>query len=514
MTQPREPSQPKLKAGVVGAGRRFLTLLRMLGSEELSWLNVEVVAVADSNPKAVGLRRVKERGIKITNDYRELFDVDGLEIIIELTGNQRLLHKLITEKPDHIRILDHTTTAALHDIIKFGRRIEQAEEEISLNRSFAEALGEDMDEAFLVLDPDYRVVRANAKALEMAGLSKEEAVGRYCFQISHQAITPCDGPTTPCPLKETLATGKAANCVHEHVGLDGHSHYCTISTHPLLNAKGEVVQILEIFRSAAPDLKDRMERRARAVKGDISQQVKEDKFISLGKLVASVAHEINNPLASIYNFAKLILTSIREGRPSDDDLALFERYLDLTVREAKRCSKIVNNLLAFAREKGMEAKEIDLVELLDSMIVLTQHKMELSGIELRTDVAEAPLNVYGDPTQIQQCLTNLIFNALEAMEDGGRLTISAGREDGSGKVWISVADTGVGIAAEDLEHIFEPFFSTKTGAPGASGVGLGLSMVKSIIEDHGGEIVVDSRPGRGSTFTIILPPAPGPGGEA
>ena len=185
-----------------------------------------------------------------------------------------------------------------------------------------------------------------------------------------------------------------------------------------------------------------------------------------------------------------------------DGSAGFERYLDLSIREALRCGSIVNNLLTFARQKNVEAKDVDLVEVIKTIMMLTKHQLESSQVEYELDLPKAPFKVYGDSAQIQQCLMNLIFNAIESMPEGGKLTVSGGRDNGEDMVWLAVADNGHGIKQEDLPHIFEPFYTTKVDG---KGVGLGLSMTYGIIRKHNGVIEVDSKPGKGTVFKIRLP---------
>ena len=177
--------------------------------------------------------------------------------------------------------------------------------------------------------------------------------------------------------------------------------------------------------------------------------------------------------------------------------------MDLTVHEAQRTRDIVVNLLSFARQQSLEPKRLDLAEVIDQIIQITQHRMEIEQVQLEYALPEEPLEIWGDLTQIQQCLTNLVFNALEAMPHGGKLSIEAGLS-GDGMVWAEVRDTGNGIAPEVLPHIFEPFFSTKSQT---QGVGLGLSMVYGIIREHKGRIDVDSEPGQWTKFRITLPQA-------
>jgi PAS domain S-box-containing protein len=376
------------------------------------------------------------------------------------------------------------------------------DDEVIMARSLVTALLETASEGVMVLDPDFRIVSINKGACRRTGTTPEEARGRFCFQVSHQAAAPCHSPDTPCPMRETLATGLAAHAIHEHLHADGEARYCDVSTYPLLNPQGEVVRVLEIFRDITTELSERMERRTQAIKDDLARLVQEDRLISLGKLVASVAHEINNPIGSILNFSKLMLVTLQEGPPPPETLEQFEHWLTLTVREARRCGAIVSNLLSFARQQSVESRRLDLRELLQQILLLTGHRMELCEVIPAVTLPEEPLEVWGDATQIQQCLTNLVFNAVEAMEQGGRLTVTAGSADG--EVWVEIGDTGPGIPAAVLPHIFEPFYTTKSAG---HGVGLGLSMVHGIVQEHQGRIEVEPGLGRGARFRMVLPQA-------
>ena len=230
--------------------------------------------------------------------------------------------------------------------------------------------------------------------------------------------------------------------------------------------------------------------------------VQDDRLASLGRLVASVCHEINNPITSIVTFNKLILSYIRENRIDGERMQAIERYLGLSVREALRCGEIVKNLLTFARQKNVEAKRIDLADVVDTILLLVDHQLELAGIAREVDLPPSGCTVWGDGAQIQQCIMNLVFNAIDAMPQGGTVRVAGGFEEQNDMLWLSISDTGHGIGAEELPHIFEPFYSTKTEG---KGVGLGLSMVYGIIREHNGTIEVDSEMGKGSTFRINLP---------
>jgi len=496
----------ELKIAVVGGGHRCHSLLQVLASTEKKGIQARIVGVADINPAAAGLSYARDAGIFTTSDFTRLFDLPEVDLVINLTGNRDICPVLTRSAPETVPVLPYPAAVLfqeiVQDVLKAIRRMDEQADEISRTQSFVRAVAQATIVGAMVLDTDYRIRWINKAGAKMAGLSSEEALGRYCFQVSHQLVCPCDSPEAPCPMKETLETGRAAHAIHEHHLPGGETTYCDVTTFPLFNKKKEVVEVVEFIRDMTADLNSEVERRTRDLKDDLAHMVQEDKLIALGKMVASVAHEINNPIASIINFTQLVRDALRQGDLSAEQTTQFERYLDLSLREAKRCGKIVTNLLSFSRQQNIEPKAIDLDAMLEDILTLTRHKLELSNIEFKKRIRSKPLWVWGDFTQIQQCLINLIFNAMEAMPEGGHLSIRGGLDEDSEQAWLEVSDTGVGIAEENLSNIFEPFFTTKSDG---YGVGLGLSMVYGIIREHHGAIAVESEEGKGTTFRITLP---------
>ena len=495
----------RMHIGIIGGGRRCLATMELLASDSLKRFHSEIVGVADRNPEAVGFVEARRRGIFTTPDYRDLFALEELDLVVELTGDPLVFREVALHKPDTVGLMDYTASLIFHDILSFAQELDKKEDEISLIKSLAQALTTSTSHGVMVLDTEYRIQKINERACDQAGVTADQAKGRFCFQITHQALTPCNSPDTPCPLVETLHTKKPSHAIHELSDAAGGSHYCDFYTYPLVNRKGEVVQVVEIFRDITQELAGPLETRTQAIKNDLARLVQEDKLIALGRLVASVAHEINNPIASILNFSKLILKTLQEHAPTEQELMDFQKWLDLTVQEARRCARIVSNLLSFSRQQTLEPKRLDLRDLLEQVIQLTAHRLELSNIRLdAAGMRSRPLEVWGDHARIQQCFLNLIFNALEAMPQGGALIIRGNQDPDKNEVWVEVADTGEGILPEHRPHIFEPFFTTKKAA---HGVGLGLSMVYGIITEHHGRIEVESQPDQGTTFRIILPGA-------
>jgi len=225
-------------------------------------------------------------------------------------------------------------------------------------------------------------------------------------------------------------------------------------------------------------------------------------MISLGKLVASCVHEINNPLQGLLTFSHIMQEIMAKNRLSREDIHNCRHFIGLMATELERCGKIVSGLLSFSRESPLEYKEIDLNDILKSVISLTRHKIALQNIRLNIELSESPLLSAGDTNRLQQCLLNLIFNAVEAMPEGGDLSVLSQLDPNQKRCVITVKDTGCGIPKADLDHIYDPFFTTK---PEGEGTGLGLSIVYGVVKNHKGKIAVKSRVGEGTAFILSFP---------
>ena len=228
-----------------------------------------------------------------------------------------------------------------------------------------------------------------------------------------------------------------------------------------------------------------------------------EKIASLGKLSAVVAHEINNPMSGILTYAKLCLKIIQNPTSlSQEQGSSMVQFLSVIRDEAIRCGDIVKNLLIFAKKDFGKWTEESLNKIIHNSIQLVKHKMQIKELELVQELTEGNDIIYCDSSGIQHILVALFINAIDATSKGGKLKVKTILLDGSNDVQIVVSDTGSGIPEEILPHIFEPFVSTKEST------GLGLAVVYGIIQQHKGEIEVESNPREGTTFMITLPRRP------
>ncbi len=229
------------------------------------------------------------------------------------------------------------------------------------------------------------------------------------------------------------------------------------------------------------------------------QLVQVEKMASLGKLAAVVAHEINNPLASVVTYAKILVRRIKKSKMNEECEKNLE-YLESISSEATRCGEIVAQLLTFARRGSGSLDRTDINEIVEKSLFLVNHQFELNAIEIVRNLEPNLPVTLADQNKLQQLLMALFINAAQAMPNGGQLKIHTHHLEND--VQIIVQDNGPGMAAEVARHAFEPFYSTKGEG---SSVGLGLSVVYGIVESHGGRIELATQPGKGCQFSIYLP---------
>jgi two-component system, cell cycle sensor histidine kinase and response regulator CckA len=253
----------------------------------------------------------------------------------------------------------------------------------------------------------------------------------------------------------------------------------------------------EVAKKALMESEEKLRQQAEELE---QQLIASGRLVSLGEITASMAHEFNNPLGIVMGFTQDLMSETDPSNPH-------YRSLKIIDEETKRCEKIIRELLQFARPKSTDFCPIDVKQVIEKTLGLVANHLYKQQIEGITQVEENLPKIYADPQELEQVLVNLYFNAIDAMPEGGALTIGAklslGAPQVPQEVAITVSDTGFGISPEDLPRIFQPFFTAKK----KRGLGLGLPICDRIIKNHGGRIKVESQPGQGTTFEICLPVA-------
>lgn len=261
------------------------------------------------------------------------------------------------------------------------------------------------------------------------------------------------------------------------------------------------------LRAWSQTLEERVQRKTEELQGIHQQMMQVEKAASLGKMAATVAHELNNPLSGVLTCAKLVTRKVDRVLPDGTEKQMILDNLEMIRSESTRCGNIVRDLLTYARQSSAEFGRAHLHELVGRALKLIGHHTQLGGVETEAELQLEDDSLICDGEQIVQALIALMINAVEAMPNGGRLTVKTWEpaHGALGRVCLSVSDTGVGIPEEARARIFDPFFSTKNET---KGVGLGLAVVYGIIERHEGKISVESSPGERTTFTIEIPRDP------
>lgn len=338
----------------------------------------------------------------------------------------------------------------------------------------------------LVVTPDGIIIDANNAALNAARKSRSEIIGKGICKIIHGGSS----PHLKCPLEEFLLT--CSSNVQETTlpGLAG-EYLLTIS--PVKEQDGTVQKILLVARELT---------REEVRKAD---SLRTAQMAAIGELAAGVAHEVNNPITGIINFAQLLLDDSEKN-------SLQEELLGRIVDEGERIALIIRKLLSFARESENENEPVEMIQVVQDSLSLVEHQLKKDGIKITTEYSAEPCGILGNFRQLQQVILNLLSNARFALNEryphsspDKKIEITCYpfiQEEGRTITQITIKDTGTGIPQGILNRLFDPFFTTK---PSGKGTGLGLSISYGIVQDHGGIIRVDSIMHQYTKMTVEIP---------
>jgi len=365
----------------------------------------------------------------------------------------------------------------------------RAEEKLRQSEAFVREILDTVDEGFLVMDRDYRILAANKAYCGRIPLSCDEVIGRHCYEISHRTSRPCYEDGEECAVREVFRTGVPHAASHKHHDADGQILFLEMKAYPVKDASGNVTSVIETINNIT-------ERHLLE-----EERLKIQKLESIGTLAGGIAHDFNNLLQGVFGYISMARLTYDQKERSLAMLGQAEKALHQSV-------SLTSQLLTFSKGGKPLKKAVSLRPVIEDAV-----KFALSGsrVDYALALADDLRVVEADAGQLGQVIQNIVLNADQAMPLGGTVEITARNiaapGDGaplyltSGKyVEIAVRDTGVGIAEQHLARIFDPYFTTKE-----KGSGLGLATSYSIIKNHGGVIDVRSNVGKGTTFLLYLP---------
>ena len=384
-------------------------------------------------------------------------------------------------------------------------------DEILAFEKLARSILEQAADVIVVCDETGVIIQASQAAHELSGTNVLHRSFEQAFPLRFK-----DGTILNCAVDpDSPDTFSIAACLGGRTvqglevkfeRLDGKQFDLLLSAGPLLDSYQRVMGCLFTLhditqRKRWEEALRESEERLRQQAHELEQQlIASGRLVSLGEITASMAHEFNNPLGIVMGFTQELLSETDPSSPN-------YRSLKIIDEESKRCEKIIQDLLQFARPKSTDLCPTDVKQVLEKTLGLVANHLYKQKIEAITRIEERLPKIHADPQELEQVMVNLYLNAIDAMPDGGTLTVAAkpilAATGTSQEVAISVSDTGFGINPEDLPKIFLPFFTAKK----KRGLGLGLPICDRIIKNHGGRIKVESQPGRGTTFEIYLPVA-------
>ncbi len=476
--------------------------------------------IIDTEPECVKLLDEKANLIMMNRAGLDMIQVDSLEQVkgqcvcplitseywqpfLDLTRrifqgeSGTLLFEVIGMKGRHLWLETHAVPLrnekneifALLGVTRDVTERKHAEEALRQSEHFIRNILDTVDEGFIVIDKDYRILTANKAYCSQAGRSSEEIIGSHCYELSHKINRPCHEEGVECATRHIFETGTPHTALHRHKDSNGNILFVETKAFPIKDDSGAVTSVIEVINNVTEKYLLEEER------------LKTQKLESIGTLAGGIAHDFNNLLQGVFGYISLAKLTHDRKEKSLAMLDQAEEALNLSVN-------LTTQLLTFSKGGNPVKKLIRLQPTIENAV-----KFALSGssADYRMDITPNLWSVEADAGQLAQVIQNIVLNANEAMAGKGTVTISIKNMDiptkadprlpaGGQFLRIDIQDTGTGISEQNIPKIFDPYFTTKQ-----RGSGLGLATSYSIIKNHGGLIEVTSEQNRGTTFTIYLP---------
>jgi len=464
--------------------------------------------LVEGDPQAPLLTREGVRQERIRGGLVVPLKAEG-KVVGTLSVTKRGHEQFLNEEIELLLTMGNQLGVAIQNTRLYERERLAAQQALALERRYREIF-ENANDAIWIHDLEGNIIAANKASEELTGYSLEELLKMNVKSFLTEGSLNLAGQ-----IRRKLFVGERVQQSYEQrlIRRDGTGAILKLASN-LITQDGKPIGFQHIARdvTAEKQMQDKLSKAYQELseshqrlRESQEQLIQAEKLTSLGQLAASVAHEVNNPLSGILVYTQLLSKKITANNITKEAIL---GYLSKMEAELSRSTKLIRNLLDFARQSPPMFREVNLNEVINRAFDLAAHSAQLQHIQVVKELDPSLPKVMADSDQLQQVCTNLILNAIQAMPDGGRLTLRTSVDGDHLK--IEIQDTGYGISPENMRKLFTPFFTTKREV---KGVGLGLAVAYGIIQRHKGRIEVQSEVGEGTTFTIFLPLQREEGGE-
>ena len=379
---------------LIGGGDYCMEILEKTAAEyktEMKDLNARFRAVHDPDLNSPGMVFGRELGLLSFDNHLDLYDPQyNINLLIILTPDQHVLANILESKPSHIRVLSYEAFEIFWKAIRLEeRKLRERNEEM-------ETILNGIQDFILVITPEKDIVDVNASFLRQMGYSKDEVVGHKCYDVFQRVTRKSSNCHDVCPLEKVVKYKRPYHAVLSRLNHKGEVQYSELTIFPIWEKDGKISKFIEISRDITERkrqeeeitrrLEQMVEQRTHQLKETHEKLLHQDKMASLGKLSASVVHEINNPIAGILNLTMLIKRIIKEDSIGEKQTEQITQFLDLMETETRRISRIVSNLLVFSRQSKLELKEVDINKLIEKTLLLNSNLLKINGIKIQENL--------------------------------------------------------------------------------------------------------------------------------
>ncbi len=472
------------KIGILGDKASLIPFWEMFINHGNSRVLEEMgfIAATLPDPEPEQARFSAEMSLPIYPNYAEMLEKHPeINMLIEATGEESVLKGLRAALPPQITLVERSAASFFIKLLTSEQLWVACKLDLMHTQTMLKTIIDQLSEEILFLDAKGRIVDLNANASAKLGKSKKELVNAdfyelYASNVAHPPASDGNGGV----LEKAVNKGEASESTMSQVDEEGRVQYFRVYAYPIFGSDSKLTNIVVMRR----DITQRTQ---------IEQRLQQsEKLASIGELSTYIAHEIRNPLFAISGFTNSLLRN-----PDLDEKS--REKLSIILSESKRLDNILKSILNFSRPTEASSGTVDVNQAVGQTMKIMSFGCDNHGITVHTDLTSGLAKAQADTETVKQSLINMVKNSIEAMPDGGELYVRTGMT--RDYVFLQVQDTGKGIPIDIRDKVFSPFFSTK-----GKGSGLGLAMIKKIVDDIGGKVDLSSKEGEGTTITMYLPP--------